>query len=77
MAAMASRSEVKTRALPVLRYTPSSSTTVGSMAVDLMTEPSGARFPPGNVTVLVRPLDLARSADIMTLSGSTPSTFRR
>ena len=57
MAAMASRSDVKTRALPVLRYTPSSSTTVGSMAVDLMTEPCGARFPPGKVTVLVRPLD--------------------
>ena len=57
MAAMASRSETKTRALPVLRYTPSSSTTVGSMAVDLMTEPWGARLPRGKVTVLVRPFD--------------------
>ena len=42
-----------------------------------MTEPSGARLPAGNVTVLVRRLDLAQSADMMTLSGSTPSTFRR
>jgi len=35
---------VKTRARPVRRYTPSSSTTVGSIAVALIHEPAGARF---------------------------------
>ena len=52
---MAARSVVNTRAGPVLRYTPSASTTDGSMAVLLMTEPSGARLPRGKVTVLVSP----------------------
>ena len=77
MARMASRSEVKTLAVPRLRYTPSASTTVGSMAVLLMTEPDGARLPLGNVTVLVRPRSRARSGGMMTLSGSMPSWSRR
>src|SRR6516164_8025684 len=51
MARIAARSLVKTRAGPTLRYTPSASTTLGSMAVLLMTAPSGARLPRGNVTV--------------------------
>src|SRR6185369_15647298 len=49
-----------TRAGPVLRYTPSASTPDGSMAVLLITAPSGARLPRGNVTVLVRPRSRAR-----------------
>src|SRR5436305_1376163 len=41
IAAIAARSEVKTRAGPAFRYTPSGSTTDGSMEVLLITEPSG------------------------------------
>ena len=36
--------------------TPSASTTLGSIAVLLITLPSGARLPRGKLTVLVRPL---------------------
>ena len=49
MAAIASRSVVKTRADPVMRNTPSSSTTSGSIAVLLITDPSGARLPIGKL----------------------------
>ena len=77
MARTACRSDRKTLAGPTLRYTPSSSTTVGSMAVLLITEPSGAMLPDGNVTVLVRPFSLALSGDIITLSGSVPLWSRR
>ena len=73
MAAIAARSRVNTRAGPTFRYTPSASTTEGSIAVLLITEPCGARFPRGNVTVLVRPRTCARSGAMMTSSGSTPS----
>ena len=76
IAAIAALSERKTLARPVLRYTPSSSTTVGSIAVLLMTDPSGARLPAGKQTVLVRPRDLALSGSRITLSGSTPVTSR-
>ena len=44
-ARIASRSSVNTRAGPRCRYTPSASTTDGSIAVALMTEPCGARLP--------------------------------
>ena len=47
------------------------------MAVLLITEPSGARLPRGNVTVLVSPALCARSGLMMTSSGSTPSAARR
>src|SRR5437867_10254144 len=60
IAAMASRSRVKTRAGPTFIYTPSGPTTLGSMAVLLITAPSGARLPLGNVTVLVSPRARAR-----------------
>ncbi len=56
---------------------PSVSTTEGSIAVDLMTHPSGARLPSGNVTVLVKPRLRAASGDMMTLSGSTLSRVRQ
>ena len=49
------------------------SNTEGSMAVALMTEPSGHRFPIGNTTVLVSPRCLATWGGMMTSSGSTPS----
>ena len=69
-------SEVKTRAGPVLRYTPSESITDGSIAVDLITEPSGQRFPMGKQTVLVRPFSLATFGGRITVSGSIPSRCR-
>ncbi len=47
IAAMASVSRQKTRAGPVLRYTPSESTTRGSIAVLLITEPSGREVAAG------------------------------
>ena len=72
IAEMASRSEVNTLAGPTFLYTPSSSTTDGSMAVLFITEPSGAMFPEGNVTVRVRPLALARSGVLTSASGSVP-----
>jgi len=74
IAAIASRSVVKTRAGPVIRYTPSSSHTVGSMAVALMTEPSGAMLPCGKQIVEVSPRVAAASGDMMTSSGSVPHT---
>ena len=77
IAEMASRSEVNTLAGPTFLYTPSSSTTDGSMAVLFITEPSGAMFPEGNVTVLVRPLALARSGVITMSSGSVPRSSMR
>ena len=43
------------------------------IAVLFMTDPSGARLPAGNVTVLVRPRARALSGDMITLSGSMPS----
>ncbi len=43
------------------------------MAVALITEPSGARLPTGNTTVLVRPRARARSGSMITSSGGTPS----
>ncbi len=47
------------------------------MAVLLITEPSGARLPRGNVTVLVRPARARlRRATMITSSGSTPSPAR-
>src|SRR5262245_37892180 len=57
IAAIASFSVVNTLTGPTFQKTPSGSTTDGSMAVDLMTDPAGQRFPRGNVTVLVRPRD--------------------
>ena len=66
MAAIVARSVVKTRAGPTLRYTPSASTTLGSIAVLLMTAPSGARLPRGKVTVEVRPRSRARSGLMIT-----------
>ena len=73
MAATAARSVVNTLAGPTLRYTPSTPTTLGSIAVLLMTDPSGARLPHGNVTVEVRPRACACSGLMITSSGSTPS----
>src|SRR4051794_7282779 len=52
---------------------PSFPTTSGSIAVDLMTEPSGAMFPVGNVIVDVIPRLFAFAGLIMTSSASTPS----
>ena len=52
-----------------------SSISDGSIAVLLMTEPSGARFPIGKHTVGVKPRACARSAFMITSSGSTPSTL--
>ena len=46
------------------------------MAVLLMTEPSGVRFPTGKQTVEVSPRARARSGPIMTSSGSMPSSSR-
>ncbi len=42
-----------------------------------MTEPSGARFPRGNVTVLVRPRSRALAGGRITSSGSIPSASNR
>ena len=55
IAAIASRSVVKTRAGPSLAIDAVGVDDAGSMAVLLMTEPSGARLPRGKETVLVRP----------------------
>ena len=41
----------------------------------LITEPSGAMFPFGNVTVLVSPFERARFGSMITLSGSIPSAL--
>ena len=46
------------------------------MAVLLITDPSGARLPRGNVIVLVSPRARACSGDMITSSGSTPSCAR-
>ncbi len=73
MARIAWDSVVNTRAGPILRYTPSLSSSVGSMAVLLTTEPSGERLPWGKVIVLVKPHFRARSGFIITSSGSTLS----
>ena len=43
------------------------------MAVLLITAPSGARLPRGNVTVLVSPRERARSGSMITSSAATPS----
>ena len=49
----------------------------GSIAVLLMTEPSGARLPRGNVTVRGQAARRARASGVMmTSSGSTPSRSR-
>lgn len=42
---------------------------LASIAVALMTEPSGARFPPGKTIVLMRPAQRAASGLMMTSSG--------
>src|SRR5450756_1375225 len=55
IAATAASSVENTRAGPVIRYTPSSPTTLGSIDVLLITDPPGARLPLGNVTVDVNP----------------------
>ena len=55
IAAIAAGSVRNTFAGPVKRYTPSASTTDGSIAVLLITAPSGARLPLGKHTVDVRP----------------------
>ena len=51
---------VNTRAGPSCRYTPSGSTTAGSMDVDLITDPSGARLPRGRSLCWSGPLAGAR-----------------
>ena len=53
------------------------STTDGSIAVLLITAPSGARFPAGRHIVDARPRFAAASGDMITSSGSTPSRSRR
>ena len=50
---IASASEINILAGPIFLYTPSSSITVLSIAVLLTTDPSGAIFPFGKVTVEV------------------------
>ena len=76
IASMASDSRRNTRAGPLLRYTPSGSTTLGSMDVLLTTDPPGAKFPRQKVIVLVSPRERAVSGSMMTSSGSTPSCSR-
>ena len=73
IALIASFSELNTLASPVFLYTPSLSITSGSIAVDFITDPSGAIFPFGKVTVDVSPLRVALALFIITFSGSTPS----
>ena len=55
---------------------PSPSTTEGSIAVLLITDPSGARLPVGKVTVLVNPRAAAVSGSMITSSGLTPSAVK-
>ena len=76
MAAIASASRVKTRAVPCLRYTPSGPTTAGSIAVAFTTLPCGARFPTGKTTVPVSPRSFALAGGSTTSSASTPSRLR-
>ena len=76
-ALIASRSSANTRAGPICRYTLSASVTVASMAVALMTEPSGAMLPTGNTTVLVSPARRAASGDMITSSGETAAPEAR
>ncbi len=73
IAAIAAASVRNTRASPVNRYTPSDPMTLGSMAVALITDPSGAMFPTGAQNVDVSPRRLASSGAMITSSGSTPS----
>jgi hypothetical protein len=62
---------------PTCRYTPFLPISPGSMAVLLMTYPSGAILPTGKQTVEVSPRDFARLGAMMTSSGLIPSCSRR
>ncbi|MOA01566.1 hypothetical protein D3C78_1209810 [compost metagenome] len=61
IALIAALSVVNTLARPRWRYTPSWLTTDGSIAADLMTDPSGAILPTGKVTVEAIPAARALS----------------